>query len=270
MPLFHVNGLDLYYELCGQGDPMLLLHGFGRTGHSDWKHQIPVFAERLQLIVPDIRGHGRTDHPETISGPGFFQLATSDLVALVSSLNLGSVHVCGFSMGSSLASSIYFADHSLVKSLILVSAAARVNRRIAPGLFELWESMADPDAIDPGWARGLARLHGQERWRVLLRNYSSAVIARLEENEEIVYSRAGEIGCPALIIQGSKDMVSPPLLSEELHQGIRDSELVMLDCEHWVQGLLPERFNEVVLGFLSRRFPEQAPPSDSSRSLSGV
>jgi len=249
------NGLDIFYELYGEGDPILLLHGFGRTGRSDWKHQIPVLGERFQLIVPDLRGHGRTDHPETITGPAFFQLATSDVVGLVPSLDLVPAHVCGFSMGSSLATWFYFADPSLVKSLILVSAAARINRDIAPGLFELWESMRDPDSIDSGWARGLARLHGEERWRVLLRNYSAAVIARLEEDEEIAYRRANEITCPTLIIHGGRDSVSPPLLSEELHAGIPDSELVMLDCDHWVPGLLPQEFNETVLDFLNRRFP---------------
>lgn len=256
MPHCPANGLDIFYEVHGRGEPMLLLHGFGRTGQSDWKHQIPVLAKKYQLIVPDIRGHGRTDHPETITGPSFFQLATSDAVSLVSWLDLSPAHVCGFSMGSSLASWLYFADPSLVKSLILVSAAARINRRNAPDLFQLWESMRDPDGVDSGWARGLARLHGEERWRVLLRNYSAAVGALLEADEDVIYRRANEITCPTLIVQGTKDSVSPPLLSEELHAGIPDSELVMLECDHWVPGLLPQEFNAVVLDFLDRRFPQ--------------
>jgi 3-oxoadipate enol-lactonase len=258
MPYFHVNGLDIFYELHGEGDPMLFIHGFGRTGESDWKHQIPVFADTYQLIVPDLRGHGRTDHPETINGPEFFQLATSDMVAFLSALDLGPAHVCGSSMGSTVAAGIYFTASSLVKSLIFVSAAARINRTIAKGLFDLWESMADPDGIDPTWARGLARLHGEERWRILLQNYGAAVIAALDQDEEIAYRRASEITCPALIVQGSKDLVSPPILSEELHAGIADSELVMLDCEHWIQGLLPKEFNARVLEFLDRRFPGES------------
>jgi 3-oxoadipate enol-lactonase len=89
MPYISVEGLDLFYELYGAGDPMLLLHGFGGTGRSDWKHQIPVFSQSFRVIVPDLRGHGRTDHPETITGPEFFDLATYDLVALLSSLDVG-------------------------------------------------------------------------------------------------------------------------------------------------------------------------------------
>jgi 3-oxoadipate enol-lactonase len=257
MAYLQTNGLDLFYELHGQGEPMLLIHGFSGTGREHWQHQIPVFSQRYQLIVPDVRGHGRTDHPETIDGPPFFELATSDLVALVSSLGVGAVHVCGFSMGSSLATWLYYANASLVKSLVLVSGAARINHSIGEPLFKLWGKMADIDSINPSWARKLAELHGEERWQILLRNYTAAVLECFSQDEEIAYRRAGEIRCPALIIQGRKDFVSPAVLSEELHAGLPDSELVFLDCEHWVQGLLPEQFNETVLDFLERRFPQE-------------
>jgi 3-oxoadipate enol-lactonase len=238
---------------------MLLIHGFSGTGHTDWKRQIPIFSQRFQLIVPDLRGHGRTDHPETITGPSFFDLAVSDMVALVSSLNLGPAHVCGFSLGSSLALWTFCAAPSLVRSLILVSGAARINRDIAGGLFDLWEKMANPDALDPGWARALARLHREERWRVLLKNYSAAVIARVEADEDVAHCRGREITYPTLIVQGGKDLISPQLLSEELRACIPNSEMVVLDCEHWVQGLLPQEFNEAVLDFLDRHFPPESP-----------
>jgi 3-oxoadipate enol-lactonase len=256
MPYLSINGLDLFYELYGEGDPLLLLHGFGGTGRSDWRHQIPVFSQSFRVIVPDLRGHGRTDHPETITGPEFFETATSDVVELLSSLGAGPAHICGFSMGVSIASWIYFANPSLVKSLILASGAARINRDIAPGLFELWESLAEPSGVDPGWARVLAGLHGEERWQILLRNYGAAVTARVEADEEIAYSRAGGISCPTLIIQGREDALSPPLLSEELHAGIHGSELAMMESEHWVQGYQPEQFNMTVLEFLERHFQQ--------------
>ena len=252
MPNLQHNGLGIWYELWGQGEPILLLHGFGGSGQSDWRHQIPLFSEKYQVIVPDLRGHGLTDHPETITGPEYFKTATLDVASLVSSLDLGPVHVCGFSMGASIASWLYFSEPSLVRSLIVVSGAARVNRSIAPGLFDLWESLAEPDSVDAGWAKVLARLHGESKWRVLLKNYSTAVLARVESDEYIVDSHAGQIECPMLIIQGRGDSISPVLLSEELHAMIPHSELVMLESDHWVPGLQPDEFNAAVLDFLSR------------------
>ena len=258
MPHFRANGLDIFYELYGQGDPVLLIHGVTGTGQSHWKHQIPVFSQRFQLIVPDLRGHGRTDHPETITGPSFFDLAVSDLVALFSSLNLEPAHVCGFSLGAGLAAWFFHAAPTLVKSLILVSGAARVNRDIGTSLFDLWESLADVTSVSPGWAEKLTLLHGEQRWPVLLQNYSAAVLARFNRDEDIVYRHASEITCPTLIVQGGKDSVNPPALSEELLAGIPDSEMVILDCEHWIPGLLPQQFNEAVLEFLDRRFPHES------------
>jgi XTP/dITP diphosphohydrolase len=255
MPYFRANGLDIFYEVHGQGDPMLLIHGVTGTGQTHWEHQIPVFSERFQLIVPDLRGHGRTGHPETINGPSFFELATSDLVALVSSLNLGPAHVCGFSMGSSLASGFVLSVPWLAKSLIIVSGAARVNHDIGEGLFDLWEKLGDLSSVSPRWAKKLTRLHGEQHWPVLLQNYSAVVIARFNQDEDIVYRRASDITCPTLIVQGGKDLINPPLLSEELLAGIPDSEMVVLDCEHWAQGLLPQEFNKAILDFLDRRFP---------------
>jgi len=257
MTYVRANGLEVFYELHGQGEPILLLHGFGGTGHSDWRHQIPGLSRRFRLIVPDLRGHGRTGHPEMITGPEFFDTATADMVELVTSLDLGPVHVCGFSMGASISTSIYFWDPSLVLSLVLVSGAARVNRDIAPRLFKLWEGLEEPESIEAGWARVLAHLHGEDKWRVLLRNYSAAVLARVENDEDILQGRAGEIACPALVIQGTEDSVSPRLLSEELHAGIPDSELVLFQSDHWVPGLRPDEFNAAVLDFLTRRFPPQ-------------
>lgn len=258
MEILSSNGLDISYQVHGRGDALLLVHGFGGTGHSDWKYQIPVFAEGFRVIVPDLRGHGRTDHPEAVSGPEFFTEATEDMVRLLVSLDSGPAHVCGYSMGSSIAVWLYFRASPLVRSLILVSGAARVNREIAPRLFELWERMREPDLIDENWTRALARLHGEDKWRHLLRNYAAAVISRVEADEEVAYSRAGEITCPVLIVQGSEDKLSPRMLSEELHASIPCSELVLLESEHWIPGLQPTAFNAAVLDFLQRRFQTPA------------
>jgi pimeloyl-ACP methyl ester carboxylesterase len=252
------NGLAIHYELHGHGEPVLLLHGFGGTGRDDWKHQVQVLSQRFQLIVPDLRGHGRTDHPEVITGPEFFDAATADMVGLVSSLGLGPVHVCGFSMGASIAAWFCLEDPSLVRSLILVSGAARLNRDTAPKLFKFWEDLSEPDDIDPAWSKVLARVHGEEKWRTLLRNYGHAVLARVENDEDILRGRAAEMTCPTLIVQGTEDSISPRLLSEELHARIPDSELLMLQSDHWVPGLKPDEFNAAALGFLDQRFPPSA------------
>jgi pimeloyl-ACP methyl ester carboxylesterase len=77
----------------------------------------------------------------------------------------------------------------------------------------------------------------------------------VENDEDVVSSHRGDITCPTLIVQGSKDSFSPVLLSEELSARIAGSELVLLESAHWVPGLRPREFNAAVLDFLARRFP---------------
>jgi len=62
MPKVKVNDIEIYYEVHGEGEPLVLLHGFLCTSQQ-WNHFIPEFQERYQLIIPDLRGHGRTTNP---------------------------------------------------------------------------------------------------------------------------------------------------------------------------------------------------------------
>src|SRR3989337_1049006 len=57
-----LNGMEMYYETYGQGSPLVLLHGFGGSGHH-WKPFIADFAKEYQVIVVDLRGHGHSTNP---------------------------------------------------------------------------------------------------------------------------------------------------------------------------------------------------------------
>ena len=57
------QGISLYYKTCGQGPPLLLLHRFFATGTLSWGRFIPTLAAHYRLIVPDLRGHGRSTNP---------------------------------------------------------------------------------------------------------------------------------------------------------------------------------------------------------------
>src|SRR5262245_50704098 len=57
-----LNGIEMYYEIHGAGPPLILLHGFAGSGHV-WKPFVADFAKHYQVIVPDLRGHGRSTNP---------------------------------------------------------------------------------------------------------------------------------------------------------------------------------------------------------------
>ena len=92
--IISVNGIDMYYEIRGQGEPLLLLHGF--TGSSaDWASMFDL-AKYFQLIIPDLRGHGRSTN--SASAYTFRQVAL-DLYDLLNFLNIKKFKGIGCSGG---------------------------------------------------------------------------------------------------------------------------------------------------------------------------
>ncbi len=100
METIAINGIDLAYEVRGDGPPLLLLHGFfGSSG--DWVHlfDVEALARRFRLIMPDARGHGRSTNP---TGPLTHRQAADDMRALLDHLKLDRVRAVGLSFGGNI------------------------------------------------------------------------------------------------------------------------------------------------------------------------
>ena len=95
-----VNGLHMYYEMCGEGSPLVLLHGGMLTIELNFASLIPTLAGRHHVIGVEMQGHGRTadiDRPITPAG------SASDVVGLLDELGIDRAHVFGHSMGGAVA-----------------------------------------------------------------------------------------------------------------------------------------------------------------------
>jgi pimeloyl-ACP methyl ester carboxylesterase len=97
MPVVHCNNVDLYYEIHGQGLPIVLAHGYC-TSINLWKHQIPLLAKRYQVIAYDARGHGLSSAP---AGKEHYTLShlVADMHALLQHLGVEQAYIAGHSMG---------------------------------------------------------------------------------------------------------------------------------------------------------------------------
>ena len=92
------NGLDIYYEEYGNGEPLLLIHG-GIVNHTMWEKHIPIFAQHFRVIAPDSRGHGRTKNTiDTMS----YRLLADDMVAFIHALGLQQPLVCGYTVNGEI------------------------------------------------------------------------------------------------------------------------------------------------------------------------
>jgi pimeloyl-ACP methyl ester carboxylesterase len=97
-----VDGVGIQYEVTGQGPPIMLLHGFPDSGRL-WRHQVPALAGAgFQVIVPDLRGYGRSDKPAAVEAYSMGLLA-ADVLAVLADLEITRAHVIGHDWGAALA-----------------------------------------------------------------------------------------------------------------------------------------------------------------------
>ncbi|MGH2558547.1 MAG: alpha/beta fold hydrolase [Thermomicrobiales bacterium] len=117
-----VNGLDLYYEVHGAGEPLVLLHGGFGTIATDFGRLLPTFAQNRQVIGVELQAHG---HTADIDRPFSFEAMADDVAALLDHLGLDSADLFGFSLGGGVALQIAIRRPELVRKLVIASTVFR-------------------------------------------------------------------------------------------------------------------------------------------------
>jgi pimeloyl-ACP methyl ester carboxylesterase len=117
------NGVDTYYEVEGEGEPVVLLHG-GFVTIDSWTPQRAALAAAYRLYLPERRGHGRT--PD-VDGPLSYAVMAADTIAFMEAVGLPSAHLVGWSDGAIVGLEVALARPELVRSLVLIGAAAHID-----------------------------------------------------------------------------------------------------------------------------------------------
>jgi len=123
MAVITANGVEMYYEDAGIGDPIVLVHGLGSYS-GDWRPQIDALSRRYRVIALDLRGHGRSEKP-----PGPYSIAAfaADVASLIRSVHAAPAHVVGLSLGGAVAFQLAVDEPALVRSLTIVSSGPTFN-----------------------------------------------------------------------------------------------------------------------------------------------
>ena len=264
-----VNGVEIEYDVTGTGRPVLLLHGFPDSGRL-WRNQVPALADAgFQVIVPDLRGYGRSDKPAEVESYSIPFLA-GDVLGVLDAVGVERAHVVGHDWGSALA----WAIASLVPDRVDHLVALSVGHPTAFGTAGLAQR-------EKSWYMLLFQFHDvAERWLANngwanFREWSShpdadAVIADLERDGSLTpglnYYRAnlppeafvsGSLELPAVVaptmgvwssgdfalteeqMTHSKDFVTGPWRYERID-----------DAAHWLQLEAPDELNRLLLDFL--------------------
>lgn len=117
-----VNGLKLYYEVYGEGKPIVLLHGSYMNIPLNWSHIIPLLAKDRKVIVAEMQGHGRTkDIPRELSYEGM----SDDVSGLLKHLKIDSADILGYSMGGGVAFQVAIRHPEQVRRLVVLSGTYR-------------------------------------------------------------------------------------------------------------------------------------------------
>jgi pimeloyl-ACP methyl ester carboxylesterase len=219
MPVTNINGFRMHFDVRGEGEPLLLLHGGLGIG-DDWRHVFPSDLPGYRLIVPDLRGHGRsTSPPQEFT----FRACASDVWELLQYLQIDRVKAIGMSLGAKTLLHLATAHPPCVEAMVLVSATPRF-----------------PDPLREAAARftrdALAQLPVAERDRLRTRHvHGDEQIARLYDmtrsfatsHDDMAFTATslGSITARTLIVHGDHDPLYPVELAVELFRGIPASAL---------------------------------------------
>jgi len=113
-----VNGIKMYYEIHGEGIPLVLIHGGGSTIQTSFGKILPLFAQYYKVIAVELQAHG---HTSDRNGPESFEQDADDVAALLRFLKINKAHILGFSNGGNTALQIAIRHPDLVNKLVPVS-----------------------------------------------------------------------------------------------------------------------------------------------------
>ena len=198
----NVNGLDMYYEIHGEGQPLVLLHGaFSAIGTSFGKI-LPGLATSRHVIAFELQGHGHTaDIDRPLTGEGM----ADDVAAALQALGIQQADVFGYSMGSDVALHLVIRHPDLVRKLVLASATYTLSG-VHPGLMEGLSEMKPETMFGSPWHEEYLRIAPRPE------DFNGLFAKKTEMDrqlQDIPAEAIRAIKAPTLLIIGDSDLVRP-------------------------------------------------------------
>lgn len=218
-----VNGLKMYYEIYGEGKPLVLIHGGGSTIQTTFGRIIPSLAKHRQLIAVELQAHGRTsDRDSEVS----FEQDADDVAALLKNLNILKADIFGFSNGGTTALQIAIRHPELVDKLVAASALGKRNG--VPSQFWGFMEQARLEKMPKQLKEGYKKVASDTSGLQIMHDKDAK---RMVDFKDIPDEKIKSIKRPTLIIIGDKDVITPEH-AIEMHHLIANSELAIIPGEH--------------------------------------
>ena len=284
--------IELHVAECGEGEPVLLLHGFPELWYS-WRHQMQaIAASGRRAIAPDLRGFGGSSSPEAIEAYDIEQL-TGDLVGLLDALEIDAATVVGHDWGSDLAWKFALTKPQRVSAVVGISVpyvprapaapTTLMREHIGEDFYIVW--IQEPGAAEAALSADVRRtLATREVWnaewaarhdepptppwmsdddlQLYVDEFTRTGFTgglnwyrNLDRNWEQLAAYDGRtIDQPALFITGSRDPVRAFMPHEAMTGSVTDlRDVVIIEgAGHWVQQECPEEVDEALIGFFDK------------------
>lgn len=242
------NPINLHYEMKGEGEVLLFLHGLG-SSVEDWSYQLDYFSADYRVMACDLRGHGKSERPATYS----IELMARDVEALLDRLQIDSVCIIGISLGGMVAQELALRAPLRVNRLVLVNTMPYYPK-------PLWA------LLKRGWLLRFRGLDGMAAYlgprlfpRPELAVVRSACMARFMQNDIRAYcgasmavlrwsarKRLSELGMPVTLIASTKDYW-PPSEKRKAFRTVPNLRVLELpEAHHLAPVECPEPFNALL------------------------
>ncbi len=273
------NGIRIHYMTAGEGEPVLLLHGFPQFWYA-WRRQIPELAKQFKVIVPDLRGYGQTDKPSRVEDyqP---QTIALDIVKLIHALGYEKVHMVGHDWGGAIGWQIALNHPEVVNKLAILNCPhpAAFSKALKSNFHQMaksWYIYFFQLPYIPEWT---FKIFGKSLFELMMRrntsrketfsdedlkqylkafqqpgvstaafNYYRAVFRQMAQTNKSK-EKMKKIKAPTLLIWGEQDSAFVKELTHDMQcffEGPFELRYIP-NCSHWVNEEQPEVVNQLLV-----------------------
>jgi len=240
-----INGFELYYEVHGDGPPLVMLHPFATSG-AIWMPLVPEFAKSYRVILPDLRGHGRSTNP---SGRFSHRQAALDIYALLDQLGVKNFKAIGASTGAMTLLHMATQQPARIEAMVLVGGTDQIGS-------EARALLRDPDCekLTPEEWKTMREFHkhGDEQILALQRIFCASKDVYDDVNFTPPY--LSTISARTLIVHGDHDKFFPVRFPVEMYGAIPHAYLWIIPNGGHLPAFSPRHrgdFQRTALEFLS-------------------
>jgi pimeloyl-ACP methyl ester carboxylesterase len=247
----NANGINMYHESFGSGKSVIFLHGSMGTGRV-WKPYISILSNDFNIILPDVRGHGKTENPDKAID---LHSIADDIVALIEALKLEKPILCGWSMGGNVSLDVAIRYPDCVSGLIVGGVTHRLSESYfaslkamgleGPGKVNFEQTEQNIPQLINLWKT--EHVQSPLHWKELVTQLSFMMFnSRLPAEDNLK-----QIKLPTLIVWGDRDQFYPIEDAVELYRLIPNAQLAVIpNANHFVTRTHVLLFAELVKEFV--------------------